>query len=337
MKKISLVLILLIWIAGCSYKNNFQSNKNFEKSIKGKNEKPKSSHKKRLSIPYSVTTSLKTKVRKDALVIGVGEYKNNVETLYGVKKDVKRVIKLLNYFDVNKIITLEDSRATLYAVRKEFYRYIHSKKNAKENTFIFYYSGHGVQVLDKNGDESDKKDEATALYDFEINKSEVITKGVLLDDELSILLAQIKSKKILIFDKCHSGSSHRNYNAFVKSINGYYKVSSKFLKSINRKKGAKKIKNFIIFSATKDNQKAEDSPEGGLFTNSFVDGILTKKADRNRDKKITLLELKQFCKSSIPTLAQHLNKKHRLKLKGSAEPLFISSWGLHKNITFVFD
>jgi len=28
-------------------------------------------------------------------------------------------------------------------------------------------------------------------------------------------LAQIKSKKILIFDKCHSGSSHRGYNRYL--------------------------------------------------------------------------------------------------------------------------
>jgi hypothetical protein len=337
MKRISLLWIILILLTACGYKNDLKPPINFEKSIKVQNQKLKVLEKKRLYQPYRSIISLDTKIRKDALIVGVGRYKNNVETLYGVKKDVKRVRKLLNYFDVNKILTLEDSRATLYAVRKEFYRYIHSKKNAKGNTFIFYYSGHGVQVLDKNGDESDKKDEATALYDFEINKSKVITKGVLLDDELYTLLAQIKSKKILIFDKCHSGSSHRNYNVFVKSINGDYKVSSKLLKSINRKKVAKKIKNFIIFSATKDNQKAEDSPDGGLFTKSFIDGILKKKADRNRDKKITLLELKQFCKSSIPVLANYLNKKYKLKLKGSAEPLFISSWGLHKNITFIFD
>ena len=331
MKKRGLILIVLILLAGCSHKN-------FEKSINPKSHKIKSSHKKRLSIQYRSRNSLNTKIRKDALVVGVGEYKNNVETLFGVEKDLKKIRKLLNYFHVNTITTLEDSRATLSSVKREFYKYIHSKKNVKGNIFIFYYSGHGVQVDDANGDELfDRKDEATALYDFEINRQKAITKGVLLDDDLGNLLAKIKSKKILIFDKCHSGSSHRASNPFVKSINGKYKLSSKFLRSINNKKRVKKIKDYIVFSATKDNQKAEDSPEGGLFTNSFVNGILNKTADTNRDKKITLSELKQFCKRNIHLLAKRINKKYKVKLKGNAEPLFIFSRGLNGSIDSIFD
>jgi len=335
-KKIYLFWIILILLTGCSHKNSLNPNVNFEKSIKVRNQKVESLNKKINKSSISINSS-NTKVRKDALVVGVGEYKNNVETLFGVEKDVKKITSLLNHFNVNKITTLEDSRATLRNVKKEFYKYIHSRKNARGNIFIFYYSGHGVQVVDENGDESDKKDEATALYDFEIDCNKHITKGVLLDDELSILLAQIKSKKILIFDKCHSGSSHRAYNPFVKSINGDYKLSSKFSKSININKKRGKLKDFIIFSATQDNQKAEDSPEGGLFTKLFTNGILNKEADTNRDKKITLLELKHFCKSSISFLVKRINKKYKVKLKGNADPLFISSFGLNQSVTSIFN
>jgi len=303
MKKINLLLIAFVLLIGCGHKSELQSNINFEKN---KN------------------------VRKYALIVGVGEYKNNVETLFGVEKDLQKIKRLLNHLHVNKIVTLQDSYATLHRVRKEFYSYIHSKKNVKKNTFIFYYSGHGVQVVDENGDETDRKDEATALYDFEIDKNKFITKGVLLDDELHTLLAQIKSKKILIFDKCHSGSSHRDYNPFVKSINGEYKLSANFLENITINKRAKNLKNFIIFSATKDNQKAEDSPEGGLFTNSFIEGI-------NSNKRMNLLELREFCKGHIHFLAKKMNQKYKVKLKGDADPLFISSNGLNLNLASIFN
>jgi len=336
MKNISLLFIILIFSTACSHKNDLKPDRNFIKSIKAKNKNPKSLSQNKSTIPYRSITYSNTKVRKDALVVGVGEYKNNVQTLYGVEKDLKNINRFLHYINVNSVTTLADRQATLNAVKREFYKYIHSKNNSKENIFIFYYSGHGVQVVDINGDEADNKDEATALYDFQID-NHTITKGVLLDDELSNLLAQIKSKKILIFDKCHSGSSHRDYSPFVKSINGDYRLSSKFLKSINLKNSPKRLKNFIIFSATKDNQRAEDSPEGGLFTKSFIDGILNKKADTNRDKKITIVELKRFCKKHIHSLAKSISKKYKVTLKGTAEPLFIYSHSLNRSIASIFD
>ena len=88
-------------------------------------------------------------------------------------------------------------------------------------SFSFSYDGDGI-------DEKDKKDEATALYDINLDKNNSISEGILLDDELEYLLAQIQSKKILIFDKCHSGSSHRGYNPFIKAVEGEYKLSPKF-------------------------------------------------------------------------------------------------------------
>ncbi|NEW60054.1 caspase family protein, partial [Sulfurovum sp. bin170] len=191
--------------------------------------------------------------RSDALVIGVGEYKNRIRPLHGVEKDLKNIKKLLRHLNINNITTLSDSEATLSGVREAFDGYIRSDKNRFGNTFLFYYSGHGVQVVDKSGDEDDKKDEATALYDIDLDDKDFITDGILLDDELYSMLGKIKSKKILIFDKCHSGSSHRGYNPYIKAVEGEYKVLPKFLERIkNRSEVKNDLKDFVIFSATKD-------------------------------------------------------------------------------------
>ena len=62
------------------------------------------------------------------------------------------------------------------------------------------YSGHGGQLPDANGDESDLKDETWCLYD-----------GELVDDELLRMWSKFKAGvRILVFsDSCHSGTVTR--------------------------------------------------------------------------------------------------------------------------------
>ena len=294
---------------------------------------------KKIEVDSSKMTYINNNPRTDALVIGVGKYKNRIRPLYGVEKDLKNIKKLFKFLNIDSITTLKDDKATLSDVRKAFNKYIKSDKNRFGNIFIFYYSGHGVQVVDENRDEKDKKDEATALYDIAINNKGLITEGILLDDELHSILNQIKSKKVLIFDKCHSGSSHRGYNPYIKAVIGEYNLSSKFLENINSNiKSKSKIKNFVLFSATKDDQEAEDSPIGGLFTNSFIDGILYKKADINNDNRITVAELEKFCTTNISNLAVNISKKHiGINLKGNFDPYFAPIKARNKTISSIFN
>lgn len=68
---------------------------------------------------------------------------------------------------------------------------------ALDDIFLVSYSGHGGQLPDVNGDESDDADETWCLYD-----------GQLIDDELAGLWAKFKpGVRILVFsDSCHSGT-----------------------------------------------------------------------------------------------------------------------------------
>ena len=293
---------------------------------------------KKIEVTKQKVTYINNNPRSDALVIGVGKYKNKIRPLHGVEKDLKNIKKLLGYLNINNITTLQDDKASLSDVRRAFNNYIRSDKNRFGNIFLFYYSGHGVQVVDKNRDEVDKKDEATALYDIALDDKNFITDGILLDDELHSMLGKIKSKKILIFDKCHSGSSHRGYNPYIKAVEGEYKILPKFLKKIEAKSRVKKeLTDFVLFSATKDDQEAEDSPIGGLFTNSFIDGILYKKADMNSDNKITVSELEKFCAINISNLAVNISKKYNVGVKGKFDPSFVPKEIRGQNISSIFN
>ncbi len=66
--------------------------------------------------------------------------------------------------------------------------------------FFLSYSGHGGQVPDLNGDETDLLDETWCLYD-----------GQLIDDELRVKWSQFKQgvRILLISDSCHSGTVSR--------------------------------------------------------------------------------------------------------------------------------
>jgi len=277
--------------------------------------------------------------RSDAFIVGVGEYQNDIASLWGVEKDIKNIEKLFRHLAIDNIQIIKDEQATLQNIRNLFNNYINSPQNNPNNSFIFYYSGHGVQVYDIDGDEADGKDEGTALYDLDIKPNEdTITGGLLLDDELYTILGKIKSKKILILDKCHSDSSHRG--RVVKSLPPEdYNITNEFWQDIQKVtfNAENILTDVVIFSASQAEEEAEDSPFGGLFTNSIIDGILYKKADLNHNGIITVEELQRFCRYDVSRLATHINKSTGDGLKGDFAPQFRPTEILNHSIESIFN
>lgn len=93
------------------------------------------------------------------------------------------------------LLTKQGTRAkTLTAMRKA------AKQLKKGDLFFLTYSGHGGQVPDVTGEETDKQDETWCLFD-----------GQLIDDELYLELSRFAAGvRILVFsDSCHSGTVTR--------------------------------------------------------------------------------------------------------------------------------
>lgn len=116
-------------------------------------------------------------------------------------------------------------------------------KNTKETLINFldngtgqllvYYSGHGVQLPDKNNDEIDGKDEAFVLKNFDL----------LLDDDVGKIIKDHfhGEKLILIADACHSGT--------IWDTNGNDKI--------------------IILNSCLDSQTSKQLIKNGVFTLQF--------------------------------------------------------------------
>lgn len=160
-------------------------------------------------------------------------------------------------------------------------------KLTKGDIFLLTYSGHGGQVPDTNGDESDGQDETWCLYD-----------GQMIDDELDALFATFAAGvRILVFsDSCHSGTVTRE--AFLRGTSlehprdasgepvkyrflppevalRTYRDHKKFYTALakpfaNKKNVPSTKASVLLFSGCQDNQTSADGTYNGLFTGNLL-------------------------------------------------------------------
>jgi len=134
---------------------------------------------------------------KQAVCVGINNYPGIFNDLKGCVNDANDWSTLLQGFGFN-VSTILDSNATIANVKATLQGLIDST-NAGD-VAVFTYSGHGTQVTDKNGDESDPYDEAICLHD-----------GNVIDDELRVIMNGIhpQATLVIISDSCFSGSVTR--------------------------------------------------------------------------------------------------------------------------------
>ena len=101
--------------------------------------------------------------KKKALLIGINNYKNPDYKLNGCINDVCDMYKYLvshGDYESDEINLLTDYRATRNQIIDAM-----AKIEASESVFV-YYSGHGSQIYDDSGDESDQLDERFKYYAY---------------------------------------------------------------------------------------------------------------------------------------------------------------------------
>lgn len=111
------------------------------------------------------------------------------------EKDAADIDNLFKQSGYDKRTLLKTAKATRANVLKAFKAA--AKTARKGDLFTVYYSGHGGQVADMNGDEEDANDETWCLYD-----------GQLIDDEIYYAFSQFQEgvRIFMISDSCHSGT-----------------------------------------------------------------------------------------------------------------------------------
>ena len=235
---------------------------------------------------YDCSTSSVNDEDKSAILIGLN-YPNSHYTLKGCINDVKNGQKFLIKKGY-KCKLLQDKDIT------EKYNVLEALtelKNSKDKVVFFHYSGHGTQVRDNNGDESDGKDEA--IYS---KNGKIIT-----DDEINFVLNEFKEDKtlFLIFDCCHSGT--------IADL-PYIATENNFkLEFVEKHVKAK----MVCISGCKDPQTSADVTDKGVSYGALSATLydILRKTER-RKKEITwrqlyielLSEMKKKKYSQIPQL-----------------------------------
>ena len=196
-------------------------------------------------------------------------------------KDMARIASERG-FETTTILT---AKATAGAVTKAIED---AAGKLEEGDILFLtYSGHGGQVPDRNGDESDAKDETWVLYD----RQEV-------DDELYALYSKFApGTRILVFsDSCHSGTVNRDiFNAAVPSVvdagivdtdqprtkdlprdvaESTYEQHKDLYDEIQKSHPAAETDEIgasvLLISGCQDNQLSMDGDRNGLFTQQVL-------------------------------------------------------------------
>ena len=201
-----------------------------------------------------------------ALLIGINQYSSpDVPALGGSLNDIAamRQVLLTRYgFNESEIRTLLDEQATRDGILQALRDLV--QQSSPDDIIYIHFSGHGSQVEDADGDESDGLDETIVPYDGRTSNVPDIT-----DDELGEILGELKSNNVLIIlDSCHSGSGTRSVAVRTRSIpkdtrNALYAVAkARALVPVS-------TQNYVLMTGAGADESALDGPLDGAYRGFF--------------------------------------------------------------------
>ncbi|WP_200376918.1 caspase family protein [Thiocystis violacea] len=225
-----------------------------------------------------------------ALLVGVGNYRNETAgsklNLPGIDLDLEmmRGVAADLGFDPRNTKALLDAAATQSAVQQHLTVWLRDGVS-KNDRILIYFSTHGTQVADLNGDEDDGLDEALTLYDLAAitTDGQGTLTGILLDDDLERALSDIPSRDILVLvDACHSGTATRSvrFNSKQSGTDGgvtkffaYPGMPRAKAQGVTRSVGKRSQEGYVSLSAAADDERSHATVRGSLFTQGLVHAI----------------------------------------------------------------
>ena len=202
---------------------------------------------------------------KQALLIGCN-YNNSAYQLNGCINDVNNIKSMIKNIGFNNINVLTDETNKTPNKINILTELTNLLSNSNNNDLLFFsYSGHGSQVVDRNGDETDGLDEVMVPSDF----------NVITDDELkTVIQTYLKPNVTLfaLFDCCNSGT--------VLDLKYQYLDSLNYDNYTENNNAIDTLGNVIMISGCTDNQTSADAfinnTSQGAMTWAFIESINSK-------------------------------------------------------------
>ena len=249
-----------------------------------------------------------------ALVIGISDYKNpNLRLNYADKdaKDFRNSLLEYGKFKKDNIRLLTDKEASRENIRKSIEGWL--KRTTQKNDFIIiFFSGHGAQIVDSDGDENDGLDECIVPYDVDVDDNS----SLISDDLFAYWVRNLESDRILIiFDNCFSGGAAKQKGILLPGIKGG-KVEDDFSQDIIREVPRRGT---ALLAASKPEQVSFESDEfkNGIFSHYLIESI-SSKADNNINGIIDAQELFYYTR-------QKTLEYSKIKWKKEQEPILVNT------------
>jgi len=250
-----------------------------------------------------------------ALLIGVGRYQVSQADLPGIDNDLRmmvQVVRLLG-FEPAQTKVLRDDQATLAGIRGAFSGWLGEGAGPSDRVLI-YFTGHGSQIPDQNGDEADQADEVLLPHDFQVQGGTLANTWV--DDEFGQMLARLKAGEIfVIIDACHSGTATKALSLLPDEAEKFFEYRGMpRAKGVFTEESGKGSDQYVALSASADNQKAVATIRGSLFTAATWQTVKTC-ARQCRD--LTLAELQGWTSKIIHLSVADPARAHDPQLTGN--------------------
>lgn len=161
--------------------------------------------------------------------------------------------------------------------------------NAGPNdTAIIFFSGHGAQIPDDDGDEVDELDEVFVTYDVQTNPNWG-ARDVVRDDEFARWVNRIPTNRVVsVLDTCHSGGLRKSFtltgvrtkflfNPALRSSGGVNVVAAVRNKDMaggvdGKPLGGLNVKG-VVLAAAQEDQYALEAADGAVFTNAWLNAV----------------------------------------------------------------
>jgi hypothetical protein len=237
-----------------------------------------------LQINNLVMPEIKNKKNNSALLIGINYTGTNNE-LYGCINDTSSINSLISNYNFQKISILTDNtvkKPNRNNILAEFQNLLINSQSG--DVLLFFYSGHGSYILDKNNNEKTGYDQSIVPCDL----NEIV------DDELKKII-QTNLKKdvtlIALFDCCHSGSVLDLKYHYMDSLD-----KNNFTENINE---SETNGNVIMISGCSDVQTSSDATinnkNQGAMTWAFLEAF---KSEKNITWRNLLIKMRDLLKKS---------------------------------------
>lgn len=246
-----------------------------------------------------------------AVIVGVNEYIYSDQDLRKAVSDAQTFARFARThlgFKQDQIITLYDEAATKPAIYETLVNRV-IRETEPGDRVLFYFSGHGARVPDTNSDEDDQRDEVLVLAD----SGGPISNGRLSDDELRVIFETIPNRRVLIVvDACHSGTITRDLTTdsdeLIRAMvlpesedanPAQQSTATRSLRASTNSEGPiiDPQAHMAVWSAVSPTEYAIEDKDGGVFTRFFLEGVVQKRADFNRNNQVSNAELLRYVRN----------------------------------------